>query len=183
MSGGPRDFNNIEMQAVINFLFPARQGAEGNSRHPVINIRGTCNILCHHQNWVAQIKRGDFSTCDGPHPALHKIMVTPDIIEQIYELILEDHQISAKSVAEQLVIWRERVVSIIHEDLDMQKLSEKWILKHLKTDKKYQCCQASEQLLEFFRRVPNDFLSGVIGDNVRNLVISLSPETKQQSME
>jgi len=28
-----RDFNNIETRAVINFFFPARQGAEGNSHH------------------------------------------------------------------------------------------------------------------------------------------------------
>ena len=27
------DFNNIETRAVIKFFFPARQGAEGNSRH------------------------------------------------------------------------------------------------------------------------------------------------------
>jgi hypothetical protein len=31
----------IEMRAVIKFLFPARQGAEGNSDR---NIRGTCTI-------------------------------------------------------------------------------------------------------------------------------------------
>jgi len=30
---GTRDFNNIETRAVINFFFPAWQGAEGNSRH------------------------------------------------------------------------------------------------------------------------------------------------------
>jgi len=28
-----RDFNNIETRAVINFFPPARQDAEGNSRH------------------------------------------------------------------------------------------------------------------------------------------------------
>jgi len=33
-----RDFNNIETRAVINFLFPARQGAEGNSHHSDRNI-------------------------------------------------------------------------------------------------------------------------------------------------
>ena len=49
MSGGARDFNNIETRAVIKFLFPARQGAEGNSRHSDINIGGTCTILCHRQ--------------------------------------------------------------------------------------------------------------------------------------
>ena len=33
-----RDFDKIETRAVINFLFPARQGAEGNSRHSHRNI-------------------------------------------------------------------------------------------------------------------------------------------------
>jgi len=34
-----RDFNNIETRAVIKyFVFPARQGAEGNSRHCDRNI-------------------------------------------------------------------------------------------------------------------------------------------------
>jgi hypothetical protein len=44
---------------------------------------------------------------------------TPEIIDQIHELILEDRRISAKSVAEQLGISRERVGPIIHEDLDV----------------------------------------------------------------
>jgi len=34
-----RDFNNIETRAVTIFFFPARQGAEGNSRHSDRNIR------------------------------------------------------------------------------------------------------------------------------------------------
>jgi len=33
-----RDFNNIETRAVINFFFPARQGAEVNSRNSDRNI-------------------------------------------------------------------------------------------------------------------------------------------------
>ena len=33
-----RDFNDIETRAVIKFFFPARQGAEGNSRHSDRNI-------------------------------------------------------------------------------------------------------------------------------------------------
>jgi len=50
MSGDARDFNNMETRAVIKFfLFPARQGAEGNSRHSDRNIRETCTIICHRQ--------------------------------------------------------------------------------------------------------------------------------------
>ena len=51
MSGDARDFNNnMETRAVIKFyFFPARQGAEGNSRHSDRNIRGTYTIVCQRQ--------------------------------------------------------------------------------------------------------------------------------------
>ena len=114
------------------------------------------------KNWVAQFKHGDFSTCDAPHPRWPKTVSTPEIIDQIHELILEDHQISAKSITEQLGISREQVGSIIHEDLDMQKLSVKWVPKCLNMDQKHQWCQLSEQLLEFFQRNPNYFLSWLV---------------------
>ena len=52
------------------------------------------------KNWVAQFKRSDFSTCDAPRPGRPKSVTTPDIVEQIHELILEDRRISAKSIAE-----------------------------------------------------------------------------------
>jgi len=71
------------------------------------------------KNWVAQFKRGDFSTCDAPRPGRPKTVTTPEIIDEIHELILEDRWISVKSIAEQLGISREWVGSIIHEDLDM----------------------------------------------------------------
>ena len=111
------------------------------------------------KNCVAQIKRGDFTTCDAPHPGRPKTVTTPEIIDQIHELILEDHWISAKSIAVQLGISREQVGSINHEDMDLWKLSVKWVPKCLNTDQKHQRCQSSEQLLEFFRRNPNDLLS------------------------
>ena len=77
------------------------------------------------KNWVAQFKRRDFSTCDVPHPGRRKTVTTPEITDQIHELILEYRRISAKSIAEQLGISRERVGSIICEDLDKLKFSAK----------------------------------------------------------
>ena len=44
---------------------------------------------------VAQFKRGDFSTCDAPRRGRHKTVTTPEITDQIHELILEDRRISA----------------------------------------------------------------------------------------
>ena len=109
MSGDALDFNNMETRAVIKFFFffPARQGAEGNSSHSDRNSRGACTIVCHRQNWVAQFKRGEFSTCDAPHLGQPKIVTTLEIIDQTHELILQDCRILAKSIAEQLGISRE----------------------------------------------------------------------------
>jgi len=99
---------------------------------------------------VAQFKSGDFSTCNAPRPGRPKTVITPEIINEIHELILENGRISAKSIAEQLGTSCERVGSIFHEDLDMGKLSAKWVPKSWNADRKRQRCQSSELLLEFF---------------------------------
>ena len=44
------------------------------------------------KNWVAQFKRGDFSTCDAPCPGRPKTVTTPEFIDQIHELMLEDRR-------------------------------------------------------------------------------------------
>ena len=88
MSGDARDFNNKERLAVIKFFFLARQDAEVNLRHSDRNIRGTCTIVCHRQKLGGHFKRGNFSTCDTPRPGRPKTVTTPEIIQQIHELIL-----------------------------------------------------------------------------------------------
>ena len=61
------------------------------------------------KNWVDQFKRGDFSTCFAHRLGRPKTVTAPEIIEHIYELILEDGRISAKSIAEQLGTLRCRL--------------------------------------------------------------------------
>jgi hypothetical protein len=150
VSGNVHDFNNIQTQAVIKFFF--LQGKAPKEIHTILT-----ETLAEHapsyatiRNWAAQFKHGDFSTCDAPCPAQPKIVTTLEIIDQLLNLVLEDHQILAKSIAEQLGISHEQVGSITHEDVDMQKLSTKCVLQCLNKDQKHQWRQLSEQLLEFF---------------------------------
>ena len=77
------------------------------------------------KNGVSQLKLDDFSTCEAPPPGQPKTVTTPEIIDQIHELILEDRRISAKSIAEQLGISRKPVGSVFHEYLDKRMLSVK----------------------------------------------------------
>jgi len=130
------------------------------------------------KNWMALSESCDFSTCVAPRPGRPKTVTTPEVIVQIHELILEDRRISAKSIAEQLGISCERV----HENLDTRKLSAKWVPKCRNADQKRQRCQSSEQILEFFRRDANDFLSRLVTLD-ETWLYHYDPETKQQSME
>ena len=145
-----------------SFFFPARQGAEGNSRHSERNIRVTCTIVCNRQKLGGPLQTwwffhlwcaSSWTTRNSNHPGQYCSNSRAN---------LGRPRISAKSIAEQLGISRERVGSIIHEDLDMRKLSAKWVLKCLNADQKRQWWQLSEQLLEFFRCNPNDFLSQLV---------------------
>jgi len=154
-------------------FFPARQSPKEIHAILTQTLGKHAPSYATIKNWFAQVKRGDFSTCDEPRTGRPKTLTTPEIIDQIHELLLEDCQISAKSVAQKLDISRERVGSIIHEDLDMRNLSAKWVPKCLNADKKRQRCQLSEKVFEFFRRDSNNFPSGAISDHGRNVVISL----------
>ena len=88
MSGDARDFN-IETRAVIKFFF-----LQGKAPKEILAI--LTETLGEHapsyatvKNWVAQFKRDDFATCVAPRPRRPKTVTTPEIIDQIHELILE----------------------------------------------------------------------------------------------
>ena len=99
--------------------------------------------------YVAQLKRGDFSTRDAPRPGLYKTVSNPEIIDQIHELTFEDCRIFAKSITEPLSTSCEIVGSISHNDLDMWKLSALRVPKWLNAKHKRQRCQSSAQIWIF----------------------------------
>ena len=90
MSGDARDFNHIETRAVIKFFF--LQGNASKKIHTILTetVGEHAPSYFTVRNWVAQFKRGDFSTCVAPRPGRPKTVTTPEIIDQIHELILED---------------------------------------------------------------------------------------------
>ena len=139
MSGDARDSNNIQTRAVTKFFFPL-QGKAPEEIHAILKetLGKHAPVYATIKNWMAQCKRGDFSTCDAPRPGRPKTVTKPEIIDQIQELILEDRRISAKAISEQQSNSRERVGSVIHEDFDMRKLSAKWVPKCLNADQKRQ---------------------------------------------
>jgi transposase len=96
MSGEGCDFSN-ETQAVID-VFSFLQGKAPKEIHAILikTLREHAPSYGIVKKWVAQFKHGDYFTCDAPRPGRSKTMTTPETIDQIHELILQEPRISAK---------------------------------------------------------------------------------------
>jgi hypothetical protein len=92
---GVCNFTNIEAWAIISFFLPPKAAKD---IHAILtetlgeHAPFYTTIVCHHHNWMAEFKHGDFYTCDAPRPGRLKTMTTTEINDQIYELILEDRR-------------------------------------------------------------------------------------------
>ena len=82
-SGDARDFNNLETRAVMKLFF--LQDRAPKEIHAILRetLGGHAASYAIVKNWVAQVKRGDFSTCDAPRPGRPKTVTTPEIIDQM----------------------------------------------------------------------------------------------------
>jgi hypothetical protein len=82
-------------------------------------------------------------------------------VDAIHSMILDDRKISAKNIPETLVLSWEMVGYIIHEILDIRKLSGKWVPKCLDAAQKCDRVGASQAILDWFRWDPVEILNSL----------------------
>jgi len=70
----------METPAVIKFFF--LQGKAPKEIHVLLieTLREHAPSYATAKNWVAQFKRGDFSTCDAPRPGRPKTVTNPGLL-------------------------------------------------------------------------------------------------------
>jgi transposase len=95
--------------------------------------RPSCSTV---KNCVARFRTGHLSTYDEERSGRPTQVTIPENMDAIHSMLLDDRRISTKKTSETLAISRERVGYIIHEILDMRKLSAKWVPKCLYADQK-----------------------------------------------
>ena len=141
------------------------------------------NFLLHFQ----QLRNGLLSL-NVAIPALKMIHVkdvqksatTPEITEQVPNMVLDDWQIKVREIAETIGISKERVGYILHEELDMKKLCARWVPRLLTADQKHTHMKISEQCLEHFNKNITDFVRRFITVD-ETWIHHYTPESRQQS--
>ncbi|KAG5328410.1 GVQW3 protein, partial [Acromyrmex heyeri] len=118
---------------------------EKNEFHAVSNIKGltpkeikaeldnvhntSAPAFATVYNWVNEFKRGHTSTCDAPRSERPIEIATPEIIDKVHDIVLTDRRVKVRELVEVTVISHGTVISILHEQLGMKKLSARWVLR------------------------------------------------------
>lgn len=181
MSSENVEISKIEYRSIIKYL--CLKGLTGKEIYDDMSktLGEVCPSYATVKNWVASFKRGKISVEDDDRPGRPISVSTPENVNAVHDMILSDRRISIKQISETLKISCERVHHIIHADLDMKKISAKWIPKCLNADQKRARVKSSRSLCALFDKDP-DFLNRVITMDETWLYF-YDPETKQQSME
>jgi histone-lysine N-methyltransferase SETMAR len=132
--------------------------------------------------WAAEFKRGRTGLEDDPCEGRPKSSTTPEIIEQMHDILFDDRRMKVHEIAETIGISKDRVEYILHEELDMKKLCARWLPRLLTADQKRTRMKISEQCLERFNKNKTNFVRRFITIN-ETWIHHYTPESKQQSKQ
>ena len=107
---------------------------------------------------------------------------TPEIVDKIHNIVLTDRRVNVRELVEATGISH-GTISILHEQLDMKKLSARWVSRLLTVNRKRDRVTISKQWrsLEMFQHNPVEFLRRFI--TVDETWIHYFTETKEQSKQ
>ena len=171
-----------EIRAVIKFFFlEGKTTKEIKERLDAVLGDSSPSFKMVH-TWVSEFKRGRTSCEDAPRTGRPNEVTTPEMIEKIHKLVLEDRRIKVRQIAEITGISTERVHFILHEQLQMKKLCARWVPRLLTVDQKQRRKDVSIECLGLFQRDKKEFLRRFITVD-ETWVHHFTPESKQQSKQ
>lgn len=174
--------NKLEYRAVIKFF--VLDGLTPNEIHPKLTkVYGDiAPSMSTVKKWAAEFKRGRTSLEDDPREGRPKTATTPETIEKVHDIVLDDRRVKVREIAEAVGISEERVRNILHKELEMRKLCARWVPHLLNADQKQMRKRFSQQSLDRFNRDQTDFVRRFVTMD-ETWVHHYTPETKQQSKQ
>jgi histone-lysine N-methyltransferase SETMAR len=107
---------------------------------------------------------------------------TPEIVDKIHDMVMDDRKVKVREIASAVGIFSEWVHNILHQHLNMRKLSARWVPRLLTVDHKQNRVRCSKDNLQLFQWNTQDFRRRFI--TVEGTWIHhYTSETKEQSKQ
>ena len=129
--------------------------------------------------WHKRFKEGRESVRDDVKCGRSKEVRTPELIGQIKNFMDKDRRVSIETISEQIDVSMGTVHTIIREELKMQKICAKFVLRVLRKDQKEKRCHESREMDEQINSDPAVLDAMVTCDE--SWICCDDPETKRQS--
>ena len=172
----------VESRAVIKYL--QKKGLRPKDIHEdmVKTCGKTAPAYPTVKKWAAEFKRGRQSLEDDPRSGRPVTVRTQGTIDLVHDLVMSDRRMTIRHIAAELGISRDTVHQIITEDLEMRKVSARWVPKLLTLDQKRARTNMSRENLQRFQADPEDFVQRFVTMD-ETWVHHVTPETKEQSKQ
>jgi transposase len=140
---------DLEQRSVIKFLTKGKKPKE--ILECMVAVYGESAPSYYKVKfWSKQFKWGRESTEDDPHTGRPVEATSEEMCQKLKSLILANRRMKVLRLAEETGISADAVWTIIHEKLDMSKVSARWVPRMsspFQKDTRRQCCQENLELL------------------------------------
>ena len=172
---------DLEQRSVIKFLTKGKKPKEILER--MVAVYGESAPSYYKVKfWSKQFKWGRESIEDGPQTGRPVEATSEEICQKLESLILADRRMKLSRLAEETGISAGAVWTIIHEKLDMSKVSARWVPRILSPFQKDTHRQGCQENLKLLTEDPEHFFQCfVTGDET--WVYHRDPKSKMESMQ
>ncbi|GFS07493.1 transposase [Elysia marginata] len=171
----------VEYRSVIKFLYLKGQNSTEIHQEMVQVYAEKCPHYSTVTHWVRKFKSGFLSVIDEHREGRPPSVVTEKNVSTVEKLIMQDRRITVKQLAFETKISIGSVETILHDHLNLNKVSARWVPRLLTTDQKQERVNCCKHLL---RQEANDaFFFRRIVTMDETWIYQLDPELKSASMQ
>lgn len=174
--------NKIEYRAIIKFLTKEGQTPTQIYERLCAVYQDSAPSKATVANWAREYQRGRESLEDDPRPGAPPTAINDENIAAVEKLVMEDRRISIAAIAEVTGISSTSVHRILHDSLNMNKVSTKWIPRILTLDMKESRVTCATEMLGLCDENSTDFFPRIVtGDE--SWIHHYDPESQAEARE
>lgn len=171
-----------EYRVIIKYFVMKGKGAKEIFDDMSETLGKECPSYTTVKFWAAEFKRGRKSVSDDPRSGQPKLVTTQTTVDAVHDLVMDDRRVTIRHIATTLSIATTTVHKILHDELNMSKLSARWVPRMLTPTHKRMRRDISAENLELMQADREEFIGRVVTQD-ETWVHHFDPETKVQSKQ